>query len=189
MSSVLGFSGLTSALCLGRSGFQVTVIADRFAPRVTSVVAGALWEWPPAACGMHHVPAALERSKAWCEASYQTFSDLSRDPKTGVFLRPVTFYFKRPVLDDPRQRDKMNELRTRVVQFRHDQSIIGENGISTRLGFRDAYTHLAPMIDTDVYMGWLFEGLSESAAALLRRGFTEHSTNMSHLWRQSSTPR
>jgi len=138
---------------------------------------------------MHHVPAALERSKAWCEASYQTFSDLSRDPKTGVFLRPVTFYFKRPVLDDPRQRDKMNELRTRVVQFRHDQSIIGENGISTRLGFRDAYTHLAPMIDTDVYMGWLFEGLSESAAALLRRGFTEHSTNMSHLWRQSSTPR
>ncbi len=55
-----GVSGLTSALCLRRRGFEVTVIADRFAPQVTSVVAGALWEWPPAVCGHHHDEVALQ---------------------------------------------------------------------------------------------------------------------------------
>ncbi len=35
-----GISGLTSALCLIRKGFEVTLVADRLAPRVTSVVAG-----------------------------------------------------------------------------------------------------------------------------------------------------
>src|SRR5262245_36514174 len=90
-----GVSGLTSALCLARRGFAVTVAADRFAPRVTSVVAGALWEWPPAVCGHHHDPVSLARSKGWCETSYQVFAELAADPATGVFLRPVNFYFKR----------------------------------------------------------------------------------------------
>ena len=54
-----GVSGLTSALCLRRRGFEVTVVADRFAPLVTSVVAGALWEWPPAVCGYHQDQVSL----------------------------------------------------------------------------------------------------------------------------------
>src|SRR5258708_30886763 len=63
-----GVSGLTSALCLKQHGFRVTVVADHFAPRVTSVVAGALWEWPPAVCGYHQDQQALIRSKARCLA-------------------------------------------------------------------------------------------------------------------------
>jgi D-amino-acid oxidase len=150
-----GVSGLTSALCLSRRGFQVTVLADRFAPHVTSVVAGALWEWPPAVCGHHQDQESLARSKAWCETSYHEFADLAERPDTGVYLRPVTFYFKRPVQEDPRQREKKDEIRARVPQFRHDPALIQENGINPRLGLQDAYTHLAPMIDTDVYMAWL----------------------------------
>ncbi len=73
-----GVSGLTSALCLRRHGFDVTVIADRFAPRVTSVVAGALWEWPPAVCGHHHDQISLARAKAWCMTSYEVFAELAR---------------------------------------------------------------------------------------------------------------
>lgn len=150
-----GVIGLTSALCLRQRGFGVTVIADRFAPRITSVVAGALWEWPPAVCGRHQDEGSLSRVKGWCEASYEIFADLARDPHTGVYLRPVTFYFRRPVHDDPRQRQKMEELAGKVRAFRHDAALIGENSINPRLGLCDAYTHLAPMIDTDVYMPWL----------------------------------
>src|SRR6478672_11637803 len=106
-----GVSGLTSALCLQRAGFAVTVIADRFAPQVTSVVAGALWEWPPAVCGHHHDEVALRRAKAWCEISYAIFTELADDPETGAFLRPVTFYFRRPIAEDRRQAEKMDELR------------------------------------------------------------------------------
>jgi D-amino-acid oxidase len=157
-----GVSGLTSALCLRGRGFGVTVVADRFAPRVTSVVAGALWEWPPAVCGQHHDFISLLRSKAWCETSYKIFAELACDPETGVFLRPVTYYFKRPIEEDRRQSDKMNDLKDKVSQFRHDRALITEHGVNPALGLRDAYTHLAPMVDTDVYMRWLF-GLARSA--------------------------
>jgi len=150
-----GVNGLTTALCLARRGFEVTVIADQFAPRVTSVVAGALWEWPPAVCGHHHDRDSLARSKVWCETSYPIFADLAREPATGVFLRPVTFYFKRPIDEDCEQREKMDELKGKVREFKRDRAMIVQNNVNPALGLQDAYSHLAPMIDTDVYMEWL----------------------------------
>jgi D-amino-acid oxidase len=114
-----------------------------------------LWEWPPAVCGRHQDESSLARAKSWCESSYEVFANLSRDPRTGVYLRPVTFYFRQPVREDLRQLAKMEELAERVRGFRHDAALVGENGISPRLGLCDAYTHLAPMIDTDVYLRWL----------------------------------
>ena len=135
----------------------MTVIADRFAPRVTSVVAGALWEWPPAVCGHHQDQVSLARSKAWAAASYGIFADLAGDPATGVFLRPATFYTKRPIAEDAGQREKVEELAGHVRAFRHDPALIAENGVNPGLGLEDAYTYLAPMIDTDVYMGWLLD--------------------------------
>ncbi len=150
-----GVSGLTTALCLRQRGFPVTVVADRFAPRVTSVVAGALWEWPPAVCGHHQDQVSLARSKTWCETSYEVFSDLAANRKTGVFLRPATFYFHRPIEEDPRQAVKMREVKGKVRGFRHDAGRIEANRINPALGLRDAYSYLAPMIDTDVYMTWL----------------------------------
>src|SRR5215475_10651689 len=89
-----GVIGLTTALCLRRRGFEVTIIADRFAPNVTSVVAGALWEWPPAVCGHDR---NLDRAKSWAAHSYRTFGELASDSATGVFIRPVNFYFTRSV--------------------------------------------------------------------------------------------
>lgn len=164
-----GVSGLTSALCLARAGFAVTVVADHFAPHITSVVAGALWEWPPAVCGHHHHADSLARSKAWCEIAYDNFLQLAGDPSTGVFLRPVTFYFKHALKDDERQRDKMEELRDKVKQFRHDPALIAEHGINPGLGLQDAYTHLAPMIDTDVYLCWLLHEVQRQGCRIVQR--------------------
>ncbi len=97
-----GVSGLTCALVLKkRAGFGVTVLAENFAPRVTSVVAGALWEWPPAVCGYHQDQQSLLRSKGWCMASYSRFAQFAREPSSGVFMRTATFYFKQPVDDEP----------------------------------------------------------------------------------------
>lgn len=153
-----GVIGLTSALCLlARKSFGVTVVADRFAPRVTSVVAGALWEWPPAVCGQHQDAVSLGRAKGWSETSYRMFAGLARDARAGVFLRPVTFDFKRPILEDARPSEKVEEYKDKVGRFRHDASLIAEHGVNPELGFRDAYTHLAPMIDTDVYLRWLLD--------------------------------
>ncbi len=167
-----GVSGLTTALCLRRRGFPVTVVADRFAPRVTSVVAGALWEWPPAVCGHHQDQFSLARSKAWCETSYAVFSDLAADRETGVFLRPATFYFRRPIEEDRLQATKMEELKGKVRGFQHDAGLIEANHINPALGLRDAYSYLAPMIDTDVYMTWLLGEVRRTGCRIVERRLT-----------------
>ncbi len=164
-----GVSGLTSALCLRRKGFAVTVVAESFAPRVTSVVAGALWEWPPAVCGYHRDVESLARSKVWCRASLQIFNELAQKPaETGVFVRPVTYYFKRPIQEKRYHLVKMEELKHEVRGFRHDLGLIAEAGVNPR-GLEDAYTHLAPMVDTDVYMAWLIREVRKAGCRVINR--------------------
>jgi D-amino-acid oxidase len=164
-----GVSGLTSALCLRRKGYEVTVVADRLAPRVTSVVAGALWERPPAVCGYHQDQVSLNRSKVWAVTSYEIFASLAGDASTGVYLRPATFYFKHPIDDDPGERQKVAELSGSVRQFRRNPALIAANGINPAFGLRDAYTFLAPMIDTDVYMRWLEAGVRRAGCPVIER--------------------
>jgi D-amino-acid oxidase len=163
-----GVSGLTTALCLRRRGFEVTVIAESFAPQVTSVVAGALWEWPPAVCGHHHDEISLARSKEWCLTSYRAFVELAKDAATGAFLRPVVFYFKHRVEDSPRDLGKMDELKDHVLGFSHDAALIDRHGVNRDTGVQDAYTHLAPMVDTDAYMAWLLAKVRAAGCRLLQ---------------------
>ena len=164
-----GVSGLTTALCLRREGYDVTVVAEKFAPDVVSVVAGALWEWPPAVCGHHQDERSLERSKSWCMTSYETFFELAQRDDTGVFVRPAVFYFRHPVEDDPKDFRKMSELQDRVRGFVHDSALIEANGVSAESGVVDAYSHLAPMVDTDVYMRWLLDQVRESGCDVVCR--------------------
>jgi D-amino-acid oxidase len=167
-----GVSGLTSALVLRRRGLDVTVVADRFAPQVTSVVAGALWEWPPAVCGHHTNLRSLARSKSWCETSYTIFGDLAADPATGVFIRPVTFYFREPIALNERQHAKMIELAGKVDAFRHDAALIAEKGVGGEIDLADAYTHMAPMVETDIYMGWLMEEVRRVGCRIVEEKIT-----------------
>src|SRR5579871_1420565 len=129
-----GVSGLTCALTLRSRGFGVTIVAADFAPSVTSVVAGALWEWPPAVCGHHVDQVSLTRSKGWCLASYDRFADLARDAATGVFMRQVVFYFNHRVEENQKHLKKMNELRQHVREFVHDSGLIAANNVNPEFG-------------------------------------------------------
>jgi D-amino-acid oxidase len=164
-----GVSGLTTALCLAREGFEVTVVAEKFAPDITSVVAGALWEWPPAVCGYHSDERSLKRSKEWCQLSYNIFSELAENHETGVYMRTANFYFKDKVEDNIRHSFKMKELKNHVEDFRHDPALITENKISEKMNLKDAYSHLAPMIDTDVYMSWLLKEINKAGCHIIHR--------------------
>ena len=167
-----GVSGLTCALVLKERGYGVTIVAENFAPHVTSVIAGALWEWPPAVCGQHQDETSVNRSKAWCLDSYRQFARLAGDSATGVFLRPVTFYFRDSVVKIPRQLQKMNDLARHVDGFVHDRGLIAANHVNPESGIRDAYSHLAPMIDTDVYMRWLLMRVHEAGCQVIRDRIT-----------------
>ena len=148
-----GVSGLTCALTLARAGVEVEVVAEKFQSDLVSVVAGALWEWPPAVCGYHRDQTSLARSKAWAMESYEIFSDLARDPATGVYMRRANFYFTKP--QTARELHKMNELAPKVRGFVRDAGLADANGVTPETGIVDAYAFIAPMIDTDLYMGWL----------------------------------
>ncbi len=165
-------SGLTTALLLRQAGARVTVMAENFAPHVTSVVAGALWEWPPAVCGTHNDPTSLVRSKNWSAASYGIFSELSENHATGVFLRPVNFYFRKPIEQIPIELQKMNEFSGLVDGFDRDPALIEKNGISSP-GLEDAYRFIAPMVDTDLYMRWLFHEVTRAGCQIVQERITE----------------
>jgi len=96
----------------------VTVVAKEYASpvasgkRITSEIAGALWEWPPAVCGRHTDEKSLERSKVWCMDSYGKFMELAMNPKeTGAYLRQSVFYFK----------DKVSKCRFNKTHFNSNQ--------------------------------------------------------------------
>jgi D-amino-acid oxidase len=161
-----GVSGLTTALCLRQRGLQVTVVAEKFAPHIVSVVAGALWEWPPAVCGFHQDQHSLQRSKQWCMTSYEKFFELADDDRTGVFVRPVNFYFRYEIETHPQAQQKMQEIESHVQGFRHDPALITEHQVNPHVGLKDAYTHLAPMVDTDAYMGWLLNQVQEAGCTV-----------------------
>ncbi len=162
-----GVSGLTSALALARAGVRVELVADKFGSDLVSVVAGALWEWPPAVCGYHRDQTSLARSKEWAMESYEVFSDLARDPATGVFMRRANFYFTQP--QTARELHKMHELAPKVRGFVRDPQLAEANGISPEYGIVDAYAHLAPMIDTDRYMGWLRRQVEDAGVRVTQR--------------------
>lgn len=151
-----GVSGWTTALVLARQGWRVTVVADRFGSDTVSTVAGALWEWPPSVCGRHHDDhAVLARSAGWAMHSYQRFTRLAADPRTGVSLRPAVFYFSHSVREDPAELEKMLELEKYVPGFVHDAALIEAHGVNPNSGVVDAYSHLAPTVNTDRYLNWL----------------------------------
>ncbi|MBB5077970.1 FAD-dependent oxidoreductase [Nonomuraea endophytica] len=163
-----GVSGLTTALSLSRAGFEVVVAAEKDASQCVSVVAGALWEWPPAVCGYHHDQISLSRSKGWCMESYEIFDGLAADPSTGVFMRVSNFYFTHRVEQHVHDQNKMNELAVRVRGFERDPGLASANGVNPTYGIMDAYRHLAPMIDTDTYTGWLLRQAEEAGVKVVR---------------------
>lgn len=67
-----GVSGLTTAKVLLENGYKVSVIAQEYASRknrITSQIAGALWEWPPAVCGRSVNPCStFDIMLAMCKA-------------------------------------------------------------------------------------------------------------------------
>uniref|UniRef100_A0A0W0FUZ3 FAD dependent oxidoreductase domain-containing protein n=1 Tax=Moniliophthora roreri TaxID=221103 RepID=A0A0W0FUZ3_MONRR len=152
-----GIIGMSTAWTLLDHGYHVTVVAEHFAthdgPRLTSQIAGALWEYPPAVCGHTSNQITLESSKRWAMVSYHVFKHIAADPvfakDFGVHMCNTIFFFDKPVKDDEVALQKMREVQCSGVNgFLHDRSIVHKVGIS-EVKWKDAYQILSPVIDTD----------------------------------------
>ncbi|KAH9922742.1 uncharacterized protein B0H18DRAFT_1120744 [Fomitopsis serialis] len=134
-----GVTGLTTAWALLDAGYQVTVVSDRWANpknRITSQIAGALWERPPAVCGRHTDVISLEHSKGWAMTSYHVFEKLME-------LLPA----------EAHGYEKMIEIEhCGVAGFKRDPNLVKQHAVNQRASVVDSYRHLAPVVDTDHYM-------------------------------------
>ncbi|MEH2447999.1 MAG: FAD-dependent oxidoreductase [Nostoc sp.] len=171
-----GVSGLTTAICLREAGFNVVIVADRFAADLTSIVAGALWEWPPAVCGSHGAPRSLERSKDWCMTTYNKFKKIHAEfgsEETGLYLKDAYFYFKDVLENRPTELRKMNELKDKVDGFERGLQIVKETiNLSFKGGIKDAYKHMAPATNTDIYMKWLLQQVKDIGCEIIQEKIT-----------------
>ncbi|XP_015758697.1 PREDICTED: D-aspartate oxidase-like [Acropora digitifera] len=150
-----GVVGMTSALQLLSKGYKVTVVAKEYASPVasdkciTSEIAGALWEWPPAVCGRHTDEKSLERSKVWCMDSYAKFMELAMNQRK---LEPTSD-----------NQCFTSKIRLKIFQARRRRSV------NTDTGVVDAYQHMAPMVDTVVYMQWLYKQCKDKGCRFVHR--------------------
>jgi D-amino-acid oxidase len=167
-----GVSGLTTALELTGRGMRVTVLAEKFAPDIVSVVAGALWEWPPAVCGYHQDEKSLERSKKWCMTSFERFREMNERSVPGVHMRMVNFYLTEPIENNPRDLRKMREIEANVPGFERHPVKAESDAVNPKYGAVDGYRHLAPMIDTDDYMRWLMTEARRAGVTIELRRIT-----------------
>jgi D-amino-acid oxidase len=172
-----GVTGLITAWVLLDRGYYVTVLSKEWASytkeqRLTSQIAGALWEYPPAACGQHTDAISQKHSKRWCMVAYRVWEAIAADPKlseeAGVRMKESTFFFPCPVEEDKAQLSKMNEImKSGVRGFRRDPSLTEKFNVDPAYGAVDAYQHLAPIIDTDVCTKWLMEMVQSKGARFL----------------------
>ena len=177
-----GVTGLVTAWTLLDKGFHVTILAKEWASygksqRLTSQIAGALWEFPPAVCGQHTDAISLANSKRWCMVTYHILDAMAASStlaeKSGVRMKPAGFFFPFPVEENPTQTSKMHEIIASGVRgFRHDPAIIKERRINTGYGAVDAYEHLAPIIDSDMSMIFLMDLVKSKGARMITRTIT-----------------
>lgn len=159
-----GISGLTTAWTLLDRGYKVTIITAKYATvdeKITSQIAGALWEWPPPVCGSfwHWEDICLESLKRRCLVSFHRFKELADNPDTGVRMINSNFFFRRSIQSCPVQTKKLAEIRETLPGFRHDIKIMEELGVNRKYGLVDCYRHFAPVIDSDHFMDWLMKYL------------------------------
>lgn len=162
-----GVNGLTVAHELLARNMDVTLIAEKWHEDTVSVVAGALWEWPPAVCGFHSDIESLERSKSWSELSYHKFVEMSEIEDSGITLTDCCFYFRHPIAESEFDRTKMEEISKVVSQFTHDPNLIRANDVNQDLGLVDSYQYAAPIVWSRKYLDWLKHQLINSGAAFV----------------------
>jgi D-amino-acid oxidase len=142
-----GVIGLTTALRLRETGWDVTIVAERLPLETTSAVAAALWlpfkAFPP------------DRVLAWSRLSLTAFTELAENPATGVVIRAGMEIWRQPVADP--------WWRSAVPQFERCRAE------QLPAGFCAGYHIVVPVIDMPVYLIYLFERCKAAGVQWVQR--------------------
>ncbi|KAL4870296.1 hypothetical protein BDV12DRAFT_166094 [Aspergillus spectabilis] len=178
-----GVTGLVTAWTLLDRGYRVTIISKEWATygpaqRLTSQISGALWELPPAQCGgVHAVDQTLHEGdlktvQDWALESFRIYQNLAGHPDlalaSGVRMRMCTLFHAYHVADDETTFRKMKlaeQISPEGFHWGTDLAAKYGANVEAHGGLKDAYEHLAPVIDTDVAIAFLMRLVRSKGAA------------------------
>ncbi|KAJ7141739.1 nucleotide-binding domain-containing protein [Mycena crocata] len=174
-----GVTSLTTAWVLLDRGYRVTVLNSEWVNnerRLTSQIAGALWEYPPAVCGQHTDAISLAHSKGWVMTAYHIWDGIASIPylsqASGVRMLPSTFFFPTAVEKDPAQYSKMKETMASGIRgFRRDPRLVEERRCNRAYGVVDAYEVLAPV--NAAAMDWLSQLVGSKGGEFITQTITD----------------
>jgi len=168
-----GVAGTLTAWLLLDKGYKVTIVSKEFptfkdANRLGSQVAGALWEFPSAGCGPQVSPENLSFVRRLALDSYEVYSALAKKRSTatefGVKLETLISYFPVPISSHKGEQERLSAIeKAGLHDFKHDPSVLETHGAGST-GAKDAFQHLAPIIDGDVALGFLTKLLQSKGA-------------------------
>lgn len=200
-----GVSGLTAAWMLLDKGYRVTILADDWAwtkdyqkSRMTSQIAGALWEFPPGGCGLTEIEspgpgwASIAHYRDWAVQSFDFFHQYDKLQNNyekqghsyGLQMTNLHQFFFHDIVsgDGGDETEKLRELQNvdhhhshfdLKVQTYDDEELKKEfphvNHAINDQPLRSAYTHRTPIVNTDKAMGYLMALVTVKGANLETR--------------------
>lgn len=157
-----GVSGLLPAWMLLDKGYRVTIIAEHWAwtrdfeqSRITSQIAGALWEFPPGGCGLTEIEtpgpgfATVEHYREWSLQSYEFYKKYHNEVTNsfekegysfGLKLADLNQFFYKDIVTNPDVNDeeylKLQALKWAEADGRVDKEVRtwDRKGLETEFG-------------------------------------------------------
>lgn len=146
-----GVIGLTTAVLLAETGWNVQVLAKDLPGQTTSAAAGAMW-------GPYLVE-PRERVHAWAVESLRAFTALADEPGSGVRL-VSGIEAARTITDPP---DFLTML--------DDVKACGPEQLPAR--FVTGWRYTVPLIDMDLYLPYLQDRLTRAGGAIRQEMITD----------------
>lgn len=202
-----GVSGLMTAWILLDQGYKVTILAEHWTnsenwvdSRLTSQIAGALWEFPPGGCGVTEMTkvdrgwADVPQYEEWALQSFEFYTKLMDlddgryKAEYGLTKAKLTSFFYKTMNDPAHAKtgdmdeEKLSHieknstttptatLEKRMTGYKRHlkdlHQVLETNHIGEpyKTDLKDAYTHDAPIINTDKAMIFLMALLGDKGA-------------------------
>ncbi|MCX2740953.1 FAD-dependent oxidoreductase [Pontibacter anaerobius] len=151
-----GICGLSTAYTLVEKGYPVTIYAKDFPPETTSNRAAAFW-FP------YHIENDL-RCIRWSQASYHKYLSLLDNPATGVSMRELQKVTKSSDAPATYWKDFIPAGSCRLMD---KTEFPGE--------FQEGYTIQVPLMETQIFLFWLMDFLSQKGVKFVKDEIKEFS--------------
>lgn len=141
-----GISGMSVAYLLCQQGHEVHVIAKSFSPNITSNRAAAFW-FP------YHIRND-KRGIGWCQKSFVFYQNLIGE-ETGISMQKLVKAVKNNTGDEDTWLDFMPAGTVKISEA--DEA---------PMGYDKAYETDVPLIETQIFLPWLYKQVQSKGATL-----------------------